>query len=381
MITIFTGVTVFMSVDYDNSYTKINNLYNQKNIINSLNNLSIDDIELSLIKLNGQGAQLQDDTKKLRSMYEYNLAEKYILMNSSVYLADLDKLDSLILLFNKNASDYYSASTTVKKDIEDKKTILQASTKSLLEHIDLMIFRALSYNKLKFDIHKNISYAEFAILLVVTFWYRKRLKLIYTDLQYLYSVEQRGYTVFTEEVDSIAMRMKRKPVSSENPTMIDSATGINNLKGLMNSYAEKKGMKDSNYTSVTVFEVDNFSKNSKKYPQEFTDSVLKKIAFLLSLHEQATDVIAITNNNQFVVVLSRQKKEESFKEMDIIRQSISELNFNDEVKITISGGYIIKPNNINLEEAMRQAKDVMYHAQKAGGNRISQIKDVAHSEL
>lgn len=370
-----------MSVDYDNSYTKINNLYNQKNIINSLNNLSIDDIELSLIKLNGQGAQLQDDTKKLRSMYEYNFAEKYILMNSSVYLADLDKLDSLILLFNKNASDYYSASATVKKDNEDKKMRLQASTKSLLEHIDIMIFRALSYNKLKFDIHKNISYAEFAILLAVTFWYRKRLKLVYMDLQYLYSVEQKGYAVFTEEVDSIAMRMKRKPVSSENPAMIDSVTGINNLKGLMNSYAEKKGMKDHNYTSVTVFEVDNFSKSDKKYPQEFTDSVLKKIAFSLSLHEQATDVIAITNNNQFVVVFSRQKKEESFKEMDIIRQSISELNFNREVKITISGGYIIKPNNINLEEAIRQAKDVMYYAQKVGGNRISQIKDVAHSEL
>lgn len=370
-----------MSMDYDNSYTKIDNLLNQKKVINSLNNLPIDDIELSLIRLNGQGGQLQDDSKKLRNLYEFDFAEKYILMNSDVYFADLDKLDSLIVSFNKNANDYYSIGTTDKKESEARKVKLQISTSSLLEHIDSVISRAISYNKSKFDIHKNVSYAEFAIILFITFWYRKRLKLIYRDLQYLNGNEQKGYIVFTEEVDSITMKMKRKPISAENPEMIDLVTGINNTKGLMNSYAEKKGMKDNNFTSVTIFEIDNFSTNNKRYSQEFINGALKKIAFSLSLHEQATDVIARTDQNQFTIVLSRQNKEESFKEMDIIRQNISELNFNGEIKITISGGYIIKPNNTNLEEAIRQAKKIMYYAQKAGGNRISQIKDVAQSEL
>lgn len=205
--------------------------------------------------------------------------------------------------------------------------------------------------------------------------------MVYRDLEYLYNTEQKGYIISTKEVDSIAMRMKRKPISSDNSAMIDSVTGINNLRGLMNSYAEKKGMRDNSYTSVTVFEIDNFSKNNKGYSQEFIDGVLKKIAFSLSLHEQVADVIGRTDREQFTVILSRQSKEESFKDMDIIRQSISELNFNGETRITISGGYIIKPNNINLEEAIKQAKRVMNHAQEAGGDRISQIRDMAHSEL
>ncbi len=370
-----------MLIDYDNSYAKTSTLFNQKEIINSIDKLSLDDIELSLIKLSGQGAQLQDNTKKLRNLYEYNFAEKYIIMNSHVYLADLDKLDSLVVAFNKKANDYYSISSINKKENEEKKIELQISKNSLLSHIDLLLLRASAYDKLKFDIHKDISFAEFIIVLLVTFWYRKKLKLVYKDLEYLYNTEQKGYIVSTKEADSIAMRMKRKPISSENPAMIDPLTGINNLRGLMNSYSEKKGMKDNSYTSVTVFEIDNFSKNNKKYPQEFIDGVLKKIAFSLSLNEQATDVIGRTDSEQFTVILSRQNKEESFRDMDIIRKSISELNFNGEVKITISGGYIIKPNNTNLEEAIKQAKAIMLYAQKAGGDRISQIRDVAHSEL
>ncbi|MDD5157088.1 GGDEF domain-containing protein [Sulfurimonas sp.] len=381
LVTIFIGISVFMLIDYDNSYAKINTLFSQKEIVNSIDKLSLDDIELSLIKLSGQGAQLQDNTKKLRNLYEYNFAEKYIIMNSHVYLADLDKLDSLVVAFNKKANDYYSISSINKKENEEKKIELQISKNSLLSHIDLLLLRASAYDKLKFDIHKDISFAEFIIVLLVTFWYRKKLKLVYKDLEYLYNTEQKGYIVSTKEADSIAMRMKRKPISSENPAMIDPLTGINNLRGLMNSYSEKKGMKDNSYTSVTVFEIDNFSENNKKYPQEFIDGVLKKIAFSLSLNEQATDVIGRTDSEQFTVILSRKNKEESFRDMDIIRKSISELNFNGEVKITISGGYIIKPNNTNLEEAIKQAKAIMLYAQKAGGDRISQIRDVAHSEL
>ncbi len=380
-ITLLAGASVFMSIDYYNSHAKVDNLLNQKKMIDSINNLPIDDIELSLIKLSGQGGQLQDDAKKLRNSYEFDFTEKYILMNSAAYLADLDKLDSLIITFNKNANDYYSIGATDKKESGARKAKLQISTNSLLGQIDLIVSRALSYNKSKLDIHKNVSYAEFAIIIFITFWYRKRLKLIYRDLQYLNGNQQKGYIISTEEVDSITMKMKRKPSSTENPDMIDLVTGINNTKGLMSSYAEKKGMKDDNYTSVTVFEVDNFLADRKKQPQEFINGTLKKIAFSLSLHEQATDVMARTDQNQFTIILSRQNKEESFKEMDIIRQNISELNFNGEIKITISGGYIIKPNNTTLEEAIRQAKNIMYYAQKVGGNRISQIKDVAQSEL
>ncbi|HUH42500.1 MAG TPA: diguanylate cyclase, partial [Sulfurimonas sp.] len=151
------------------------------------------------------------------------------------------------------------------------------------------------------------------------------------------------------------------------------------------SYSEKKGMKDRNFTSVTVFEVDNFSKTNKAYSQELTQSILKKIAFSISLHQQITDVIARTDYNQFTVILSRETKEQLFKDADNIRHSISELKLSSteagEIELSISGGHVTKPNNQSLEEAIRQAKKVLLHAQKKSKNIISQVKDLAHSEL
>ena len=227
----------------------------------------------------------------------------------------------------------------------------------------------------------------FILTLLTTFWYRRRLNSIYADVLHLYAIDKnkKDYVVFSEEADAIKLRMNRKSVVTDNPAMLDPVTQINNHKGMLSSYSNKKGMKDSNFTSVTIFEIDNFSKQKRAFSQEFTQSVLKKVAFTISLHEQATDVIARTDYNQFTVILSRASKEQSFKDIDIIRQSISEIKFKapggSSITITASGGFIIKPNNQSLDESLRQAKEILQHAKKKDTNTISQIRDVAEHDL
>jgi len=177
------------------------------------------------------------------------------------------------------------------------------------------------------------------------------------------------------------MRMKKKPNSEAISTNIDSITGINNNKGLVSSYADKKGMKENNFTAVTILEIDNFSKTKQIFPQEFTQAVLKKIAYTISLYEQATDVIARSDYNQFTIILSRLTKEQAFKEIDIIRQSISELKFvtqdREAVQITVSGGFFIKPNNLTLNDSLDEAKNILEFAKTQDNNKIYQKRDIA----
>jgi len=380
--TIFAAFGVLAAIDHTNSYIKLDNLSNQKKIISSITNLPKENLEISLIQLNGKTTQLINDIDKLRSLYEYSFTEKLLLLNSEEYFGDLDKLNSLTKTFNNKAIDYYN---NKYGDIELKESELKQSIVLLNEHINSIIFKAVTYNQATFSIHKKVTYFAFIIILLASIWYRKRLNAIYKDLEFLNNANLKRYDVFSEEADAISLRIKRKPVVAENPAMLDAVTGISNLKGMMNSYAEKKGMKDNNFTAVTVFEVDNFSKTNKVYSLEFTQTILKKIAFSISLHQQVTDVIARTEYNQFTIIFSRSNKEQLFKEVDAIRQSISELNLSSpelgEITITLSGGYVIKPNNVSLEESIRQAKKVLKHAQNSGGNIISQIKDLAHSEL
>ncbi len=382
--TLASGFVALVLFGQNSSYSKIDNLVHQKAIISTLTKLQKEDLELALIQFNGKSTQLHHETGKLRSIYKYDYLGQYLLDNSEEYFSDLDVLSALTTSFNEKANLYYKKE---KKDEDIRKSNLQAAYYTLINQIDKILLKEMSYNQEKFNLFEKASMLTFIIILFTTFWYRKKLHQIQKDLLFLYSVEQnkKDYVIFSEEVDAISLRMKRKPTTSNNPSMIDPVTEINNNKGLMHSYSEKKGMKESNFTAVTIFEVDNFSKANRAFPQDFTQAILKKIAFTMTLHEQATDVIARTDYNQFTLVFSRATKEQLFKDIDIIRQSISEIKFKntdkDSVQITVTGGMAIKTNHISLEEAIRQAKEVLEYAKSTGYNKISQLSDLAHKHL
>lgn len=380
--TIFAGFGVLITIDHARAYHKIDNLNNQKHIISTLTSLSKDDLELALILFNGKSTQLLNEINKLRSSYKYNFSEQYLVKNSTEYLADLDELSDLTKDFNQKARDYYIID---KKDEKKKLNLLKDAFVSLNDKIDKIIIKSVSYNKKKFELHKYVTYIAFLIILLATMVFRKSLKLIYEDLIYLYGANKtKDYKMYSEEADAISLRMNRKPVTSDNPSNLDPVTGINNNKGMMNEYASKKGMKESHFTTVTTIEIDNFSKSNRPYSQEFTQSILKKVAFTISLHEQAADVIARTDYNQFAIILSRANKEQAYKDIDIIRQSIAEIKFKSPatgaVVVTVSGGYVVKPNNVSLDESIRESKKVLAKAIEHGGNRIYQIKDLQESE-
>ena len=380
--TIFAGFGVLTTFDHSRAYDKVNNLNNQKHIISTLTSLSKDDLELALIQFNGKSTQLLNEINKLRSSYKYNFSEQYLVDNATEYLTDLDELSSFTKDFNQKARDYYIID---KKDEDIKGQQLADAFVTLNDKIDIIIIKSVGYNQAKFELHKYVTYGAFLIILLATLIFKKHLRLIYDDLIFLYGNNKtKEYKAYTEEADAISLRMNRKPVTSDNPTNLDPVTGINNHKGMMNAYASKKGMKESNFTTVTIIEIDNFSKANRAYSQEFTQSILKKVAFTVSLHEQAADVIARVDYNQFAIILSRSSKDQAYKDIDIIRQSIAEIKFKSPatgaIVVTVSGGYVVKPNNVTLDESLRESKKVLEKAKEHGGNKVYQIKDLQESE-
>jgi diguanylate cyclase (GGDEF)-like protein len=376
------------------SFKKVDNLENQKNIVLKLSQLDKNDIELALIQFNGKSTQLHQEIDKLMIYYKYNIIEEYLLDNSAEYRTDINKLSQLTDQFNEDAHIYYEDILKNKKDdlIEtqeelDAKETLDNSLGAVLSHINNMLLKHIKYDENKFSIIQNITIVIFVIVLFFTFWYRSRLTKIYKDVEFLYQVDKdkKGYEIFSIEADAIALRMNRKVITNDNPTMLDKVTGINNYKGMLNSYSHKKGLKDSNFTSVTVLNIDNFSKTHRPYPQDITQSILKKIAYTISLYEQPVDVIARTDYNQYTIILSRPTKEQCFKDVELIRESIADLKFNvpnvGTERITVTGGHVIKPNNTNLEEAIKQAKEILNYAKTTGKNKIFQTRDVAQREM
>ncbi len=379
-------LAMMLTLEQQLSFEKVNNLNKQKRIISSLTTLKKDDIELALIQFNGKSTQLLQEIDKLKNMYKYDYSDRYLFGNSEEYLGHLEQLKDYTEAFNQAAHEYY-VNTKDRESREQANANLQNAFSNITQHINNMLIKNIQYNQAKFNLIKIATIVNFIILLFATLWYRKKLYSIYQDIEFLYQIDKNkiNHEIYSIEADAISMRMNRKNVTTDNPTMTDPVTGINNHKGMINAYSNKKNLKDSNFTAVTILEIDNFSKTKRAFSQEMTQNILKKLAYTISLHEQPVDVIARTDYNQFTLIFSRSSKEQAFKDMELVRQSIEELKFNvpekGAVTITVSGGFIIKPNNTNLDEAMRQAKEILVYAKSIGINKILQTRDLAEKHI
>ena len=368
------------------SFDKVDNLVNQKKIISSLTKLDKSDLELALILFNGKSTRLHQEIDKLRTMYKYAYMDKYLVHNEEEYLSDLDKLSELTDKFNKAAQEYYVDTNNKALEAKAKKELDIAFAK-INKQIDTILLKNIHYNEEKFKYIKNVVIVIFILILLATIYYRRALNAIYRDIEFLQQIDKqrKNYNIYSQEIDAIALRVNRKQITNDNPDMLDSVTEINNYKGMINDYSNKKRTQDSNFTSVTVLEIDNFSKSNRAFPQDVTQAILKKVAYTISLHQQPLDIIARTDYNQFTVILSRPSKEQAYKDVELIRESIAELKFNIPKKgatqITVSGGFIIKPNNTSLEEAIKQAKEILRYAQSLGTNKIMQTRDLAQKDM
>ena len=366
------------------SYKKIENLDEQRAIIKSLTNIPREDIKLAQIQFNGKSNMLLVKIEQLKQLYKYDFVGKYIIYSEQEYMKDLDDLIKITKEFNEAAKQYYVENH--KYDKENRRR-LQIAFAKINKKLDEIYIKNVRYNKQKSFIIAQLVTILLIVSLFTTFWYRRRLKIVLQDILFLSSIQptKKNYVTQTLEADAIQLRMRKKSGETIDPSLLDPVTDVLNHKGLRVVYSQKKNMKDGHFTSVTVLEIDNFSKANREYPQELTQAILKKVAFTLTLFEQATDVIARTDYNQFTIVIARPTKEQCYKEVELIRQSINELKFKlpsgEYTNISVSGGFVIKPNNKVLDDAIRQAKQVLQVAKERGGNMIAQMSDLTKLDV
>lgn len=369
-------LSALLTLEHTLSVKKMDNLNNQKTALFQLTKLKTSNMEMAQLQFDAQSNRLLNDINELSNIYKYNFTQRYVLANERAYREDLATLRKLTKEFNKKADDYYA-----KKKKTDK-VGLGESLMASNNHINSMIFKEISYNKTIFSIIEKLVALSFLVIVSLTFLYRKQLKLIYKDIRLLYSIEKgnKPTDVFSEEIDAISMRMNRRPTPTDNPNMLDSVTSIMNYKGMVNAYSLQKKTKEKIVTTVTTFEIDNFSKNDKAYDKQTIQNILKKVAYTISLHGTPVDIIARSAYNQFTLILLRDTKEIAYKEMEEIQENVSEMKVKLEekglTKITLSGGFMVKPPNMTFEESINIAKTTLEHAKKGDGNKLSKEKDV-----
>ena len=380
IVLILSTLSFLFIMEQHYSYEKIKNIHKQKRVLLKILNQEKESYKLDILQFNTDIANLNHAMQKLYTQSQYNYISIYIVKNFEESNKDLQELESLIKTFNTQSRDYftYDENTT---QLQNALTQIHQTYDNVTSHIHRMVLKNIQYDNDRFDIFSKIFFASFALLILITLWYIIRLAKIYNDITYLHAINaDKNTPIFTQEVNSALLRMNRKSQITDDTTMIDGITEINNDKGMLQAYSQRKGIKDNSFSCVTVLEIDNFSKSKRTYSPEFTQEILKKVAYTISLHQQPSDIIARTDYNQFTLIFFRASKEKLFKDIDIVRQSIAEIRFftpeKENIIITVTGGFINKANNAPLDESVRKAKELLLRTKELGQNRIIQTKDI-----
>lgn len=355
------------------SYEKVNSLTLQKSILFKINNNQQNPVDIDMIQINSSIAMINNEINILINQNNHNYISQFITQSFKDSSLDLKQLKSSITNYHHNLQSYTNRNELVE---------INSLNDSIVKLIDLMLIKNISYDNEKFNIFSKLFVLLSIILFITTIWYKNRLKNIYNDISHLSSIDadKKDKIFFSQEADAINLKMKKKSSILDNPNMIDVTTQIYNNKGMMQAYTEKKSLKGKNFSSIAILEIDNFSKSKRTFSQEFAKDILKKVAYTISLYKQGHDITARTDYNQFTLIFSRASKEQLFKDVDLIRQNISELKLTspekNSIKITVTGSFLFKPNNASLEEFTRKSKELLEKAKQLSTNKIIQIKDI-----
>ncbi len=362
------------------SFYKLENLQKEKELATAIYNLGRDNLDLATIQYRGQSTMLKHEQEELLDLYTYDYVSQFTQKGN--YQNDVMKLGDAVANFNQSAERWYTQETLSDEELQERKTDLTQKYDQLVAQINSIISQNLPFEQKRFYLQEALVLALLGLTLFIVFWMFRRLAQTQNDINALFTlenVEERSFN--SVEADTIAKRISRNTKSSatQNPAYLDSVTGINNYKGFIHEFSDKKSLKVGNYTAICIYAIDKLSEIEMQYSQDFVDAVLKKVGFMLSLYRQHNDVIARLDHNQFAIILSRPSKEGAFNDCELIRKSVEDTPFKtsdgQKFAITLSGGFVQKFSTQSLEEVITKANKVLTMSIQHGGNRIAQLRD------
>lgn len=159
--------------------------------------------------------------------------------------------------------------------------------------------------------------------------------------------------------------------------LTDPLTGLYNRRYL-NVHLEKllkRNEETHKPMAVLLFDIDYFKKVNDTYGHNVGDEVLKEFGARIDKNLRSFDLVARFGGEEFVAILPDVTKERAMTIAERLRRSICDKPFkvtHEEGEITcstsIGGAYLTDVNNVEPEEALKRADEMLYDAKEQGRN-------------
>lgn len=369
------GIEIFNLTQY---IERLSALKNQHLLIEKIVHTDLSDPKMASILINGAVSEL--------ALYVKLSGQETVLnafINSNKEQASLFRSLFLSSQAFQDTALLWSEALAISK--ESSKTRMMNARTAYVKDIDRTIDYQVHVIEELVATVKMTALLLFAAGLMIFFLYRYRLNQIYSDIDKVCSIDTDGSqkTVYTQEIDFLTKHVIRKSSqASTNPNLIHPSSNLNNEKGLVTAFNAKKASRSGNTVFLALFEIDQYPSLIQSLNKEDIAGIFKKLGEMIRMYEQAFDVVAHLNNDQLVFLISRNSKQSALEECEKFVHSVKESNFLSSegiVKITLSGGFLLKPPAKSINEAIAEAQTLIEKAKENGGNHVFQARERTRS--
>lgn len=182
----------------------------------------------------------------------------------------------------------------------------------------------------------------------------------------------------TKPVEPVELIARVKSVMARH-SLYEEMINYDHLTGLMSrrnleskvSYELARIKRFGREFSVVMLDIDHFKKLNDTHGHAFGDEVLKEVAATLKNSIREVDFVGRMGGEEFVIAMPETDKATGIIIAERVRKSVSELVFQEDVRVTISGGVATAPEDgLALAELLKVADDALYRAKNNGRNRI-----------
>ncbi len=151
----------------------------------------------------------------------------------------------------------------------------------------------------------------------------------------------------------------------------DFLTNLSNRRMLFEKleYETRRIKRTKEALSVMLIDIDHFKKVNDTYGHLVGDRVLVEIADILRSNVRNTDHPGRYGGEEFLVILPGCAAADAVVVAEKIRLAVQEYNFEDGLKVTISGG-VRQYQGESVDQMVEFADQNLYLAKKQGRNRI-----------
>ena len=121
--------------------------------------------------------------------------------------------------------------------------------------------------------------------------------------------------------------------------------------------------------SVIIFDIDDLKKLNDSKGRDFGDRVLKELARTIHDSLRKTDAVGRYGGEEFLVVLPFTKGDDALAIADRIRSRVEEIVFDEDLRVTVSGG-VKEYFGESYKELLGEAEKKTYEAKKTGKNKV-----------